>query len=140
MVEISEAGQARCHNPDTVWQVPDAFRSVYSHAFEVPAGKRLLFVSGQFGVTPQGALSADFETQCHQAMGNVEALLSEAGMGKGDIVKLTFFLVRAEDAPALVRARKERWSSDRAPSVTAVVVSALARPEYLIEIEAFAAA
>ena len=37
-----------------VWQVPDTFRSIYSHAVEVGNPGRVLFISGQFGVAPPG--------------------------------------------------------------------------------------
>ena len=40
----------------------------------------------------------------------------------------------------LVQIRQRRWAFNSAPSVTAIAVSALARPEYLIEIEAVAIA
>jgi hypothetical protein len=50
-------------NPPTVWQVPETFKSVYSHAIEVRDVNRLLMISGQFGVTPAGRLAADFATQ-----------------------------------------------------------------------------
>jgi enamine deaminase RidA (YjgF/YER057c/UK114 family) len=136
MLEIS----VKSHNPASVWQVPDPFRPIYSHAFEVPAGKRLLFISGQFGVAPDGALPPQFENQCEQAMNNVEALLAAAGMNTTNLVKVTYFLTRSDDAPMLGEIRRRRWSMSEAPSVTALVVSALARPEYVIEIEAIAAA
>jgi enamine deaminase RidA (YjgF/YER057c/UK114 family) len=126
-------------NPVTVWPVPEALRSVYSHACEAQAGARLLFVSGQFGVAPDGSLPDDFGGQCHQAMANVESLLADAGMTFSDVVKLTYYIVRAEDAPALGAARRDRWGSDAPPAVTMLVVSALAKPEYLVEIEAVAA-
>jgi enamine deaminase RidA (YjgF/YER057c/UK114 family) len=42
------------HNPDNVWLVPDTFRSIYSHAVEVGKPSRILFVSGQFGIAPDG--------------------------------------------------------------------------------------
>ena len=111
----------RSHNPASVWQVPDKFRSVYSHAFEVPAGKRLLFISGQFGVAPDGTLQADFEGQCKQAMGNVEALLDAAGMTKANLAKITYLLTRVTDAPILGQIRHARWSAVEPPSVTAFV-------------------
>jgi enamine deaminase RidA (YjgF/YER057c/UK114 family) len=68
------------HNPDSVWQVPDTLRSIYSHAAEVAKPGRILFISGQFGVAPDGHLGADFAAQRQQAMDNVEALLATAGM------------------------------------------------------------
>jgi len=102
-------------------QVPDRFRSVDSHAFEVPAGKRLLFISGQFGVAPDGMLQADFAGQCKQAMGNVEALLDAAGMTKANLAKITYLLTRVTDAPILGQIRHARWSAVEPPSVTAFV-------------------
>ena len=60
------------HNPDSVWQVPDTFRAIYSHAVEVGKPGRVLVISGQFGVTPDGHLGKDFAAQCEQAMDNVE--------------------------------------------------------------------
>jgi enamine deaminase RidA (YjgF/YER057c/UK114 family) len=128
------------HNPVTLWQVPDAFRSVYSHAAEVAAPSRVLFISGQFGVAPDGRLPVDFAAQCERAMDNVEALLAAAGMTTANIVKLTHYATQATDFPILVQIRQQRWAFDPAPSVTAIAVSALARPEYLIEIEAVASA
>ena len=128
------------HNPHTVWIVPESFRSIYSHAFEVRSGARLLFLSGQFGVAADGTLPNDFESQLDQAMKNVEALLASAGMGTENIVKITYLLTRVQDFPVLGQKRRERWSRVEPPSVTAIVVAGLGRPEYLVEIEAVAAA
>ena len=99
-----------------------------------------LYISGQFGIAPDGRLPATFVEQANLAMDNVEALLAAAGMTRANVVKLTYFLTRSSDAPDLGAIRRERWSSTEPPAVTAIVVSALARPEYLIEIEAVAVA
>jgi 2-iminobutanoate/2-iminopropanoate deaminase len=111
-----------------------------SHAAEIVTPARVLFISGQFGVAPDGKLRAEFAAQCEQAMDNVEALLAAAGMAAANIIRLTYYVTRAADFPALVQVRQRRWAFDPAPSVTALAVSALARPEYLIEIEAIAIA
>jgi enamine deaminase RidA (YjgF/YER057c/UK114 family) len=81
-----------------------------------------------------------FAAQCERAMGNVEALLAAAGMTTANIVKLTYYATQPTDFPILLQIRQQRWAFDPAPSVTAIAVSALARPEYLIEIEAVAIA
>ena len=128
------------HNPLTVWTVPEPFRTIYTHATEVPAGTRQLHVSGQLGVAPDGAMQPDFAGQLEAAMDNVEALLASAGLGQSDMVKTTFFLTRKEDLPALGEARRRRWASERPPAVTVIVVAALARPDALVEVEATAAA
>ena len=134
------ASVTTAHNPSSVWTVPQGFRSIYSHATELPAGMRILFISGQFGVAADGSLPPEFAEQAETAMNNVEALLSSAGMTKAHLVKLNYYLTRPADAPTLADIRRSRWSSAEPPAVTAIVVSSLARPEYLIEIEAIAAA
>jgi enamine deaminase RidA (YjgF/YER057c/UK114 family) len=127
-------------NPDTLWSPPSHLGQIYAHGAQVTAGARLLFVSGQFGVAPDGSLPDGFEAQADTAMANVERMLTAAGMNFANLAKLTFFLTRADDGPTLSQARQRRWGSDAPPAVTVITVSALARPEYLIEIEAVAAA
>ncbi len=72
-------------------------------------------------------------------MTNVEELLAAAKMAISDIVKVTYYLTRPTDLPALSEARTRRWKSDAPPAVTTLVVAALARPDLLIEIEVTAA-
>jgi len=69
-------------NPASVWGVPEPFKSIYSHAVEVTAGTRLLFISGQVGIARDGTPRVGFSEQCEQAMDNVEGLLSAAAMTK----------------------------------------------------------
>ena len=95
-------------------------------------------ISGQFGVAPDGHLAADFATQCEQAIDNVEAFHAASNMTLSDIAKLTYYVTSASNFPELVAIRRKRWAREPAPAVTAIVVSGLARPEYLIEIEAMA--
>lgn len=128
------------HNPATVWPVPEAFRAIYAHAVETPAGGRFLFVSGQLGLAPDGGLAQGFGAQCEQAMRDVEHLLEAAGMTEADLVKVAYYVTRADDLPALGEARRRRWASVAPPAVTTLVVAALARPDLLVEIEAIAAA
>lgn len=121
-------------NPPTVWTVPEQFRSIYTHALEAPTG-RTLYVSGQFGVAPDGQMHAEFPEQLEQAINNVEALLDAAGMALSDVAKATFFLTRASDLPSLGQARRVRWASETPSAVTVIVVAALARADALIEVE-----
>ena len=128
------------HNPTTIWPVPEVYRSIYSHAAETAAGARQLLISGQVGIAPDGTLPAGFGEQAELAMDNVEAILAEAGMGLANLAKLTFYLVRREDAALLTELRQRRWASAAPPAVTALFVSGLVRPELLVEIEAVAVA
>ncbi len=127
------------HNPATVWTVPEPFRTIYTHAREVPAGTRQIHVSGQFGVSPNGIMQPGFPAQLEQAMDNVEALLAAGEMDRTDMAKATFFLTGPEDLPALGEARRRRWASAEPAAVTVIVVAALARPDALVEVEVIGA-
>ena len=111
----------------------------YSDAVEVPAGGRTLFLSGTPGLTKDGHLPESFEEQAEQAWKNVAALLEEAGMGVGDLVKVSQYLTREEDIARYPPIRS-KWLGDHRPASMLLVIPALVRPEFLIEIEAFAVA
>ena len=75
------------HNPKTV-----TLAGKYSLGAEVPAGARLLYVSGQVGLDRKGKLQPGFEKQAEQVWKNIGQVLKSAGMGYKDIVKMTSFL------------------------------------------------
>src|SRR5215470_16029951 len=124
----------KIHNPAEIAPPVGA----YSHAIEVPAGARMLHISGQVGITPDGKVAAGIEAQTEAALRNILGILKAAGMGLEDVVKLTTFLVNANDI-AKVRAARIRVLGSHRPASTLVIISRLAAPEYLIEIEATAA-
>ena len=121
-------------NPNTVL----APTAPFSHGVETPAGARWLHISGQIGVTPDGKVPADFEAQATQCWRNVKAVLAAAGMGPENLVKCTHFLTRAEDVAAYGKIRARELGEAR-PASTLLVISALARPGLLVEVEAIAA-
>ena len=123
------------HNPATV---VEAFGGGYSQALEIQPGARLLFTAGQVGVAPDGTTADGFAAQADQTWANILALLAEGGMGVDDIVKITGYIVGHENFPAYAAARKNALGGVR-PASTAIIVPALALPEWVVEIEAVAA-
>ena len=123
------------HNPNTI---AAAFSS-YSLAVEAPGQARWLHVSGQVGVAPDGSLAEGPEAQMETAFRNILAILGSAGMGPHDLVKVTVFLTRSEDV-GLYRGVRDRMLAGATPASTLLIVSALASPDWLVEIEAIAAA
>ncbi|MHA1151229.1 MAG: RidA family protein [Alphaproteobacteria bacterium] len=123
------------HNPNTI---AAAFSS-YSLAVEVPAQARWLHLSGQVGVAPDGGLAQGPEAQMETAFRNILAILNSAGMGPHDLVRVTVFLTRREDV-GLYRQVRDRMLAGATPASTLLVVSGLADPGWLVEIEAIAAA
>lgn len=125
----------RASNPPTV--APPM--GPYSHSIQVPANARWLVTAGQIGVRPDGTIPDGFEAQHEQVWLNTMALLADAGMGPEDIVRLNVFSTDP-DGLKFVRAHRERFlSPDHTPASTWVVVSALATPELLVEMETIAA-
>lgn len=110
----------------------------FSHTVLVPEGMRLLYISGQVGTLPDGTAPDGIEAQAEATWANVKACLADAGMSAADLVKITTFLVRAEDVAAAGKARAANLGDAR-PASSTVIVSALVNPRLLIEIEAVAA-
>ncbi len=123
------------HNPGAV--APPFSR--YSHGVEAPAGARWLHVSGQVGVAPDGTLADSPRGQIERAFANVLGVLEAAGMGPHDLVKVTVFLTRREDI-ADYREVRDRAFQGAEPASTLLLISGLARPEWVVEVEAVAAA
>lgn len=111
----------------------------YSDAIELPGSSRLLFLSGTPGLTTDGLLPETFEEQAEQAWKNVFALLAHADMGPQHLVKVSQYLVRPEDIPNYGPIRS-KWLRDYRPASMLAVIPRLVRADFLIEIEAYAAA
>lgn len=110
----------------------------YSHGVEVPAGSRLLYISGEVGAQPDGTVPAGVEGQAEWCWKNISSILADAGMDVGDLVKITTYLVSADDMAAAGAARA-KYLGDARPGSATVIVAALVKPEWVIEIEAVAA-
>jgi len=87
---------------------------------------------------PDGTTPAGIEAQTEAVWRNLSAIIASAGMGISDIVKVTTYLVNERDFPPMA-ATRAKVLGDHRPASTAVIVRALARPEWLIEVEVIAA-
>src|SRR5258708_28014375 len=103
-----------------------------------PEGSRLLYISGEVGVLPDGTVPDTIEAEAEGCWRNIIAILADAGMGIDDLVKITTYLVRPEDVAAAGAARAKHFGDARPGSAT-IIVQALVNPALLIEIEAVAA-
>ena len=110
----------------------------YSDAVEAAPNQRWLFTSGTPGMDAAGALPDDITAQAELAWGHILRMLERAGMSVHDLVKITQYVIRAEDIPAYAKVRA-RMLGDARPASMLMVVAALPRPEFLLEIEAVAA-
>lgn len=114
---------------------------MYSHG--MLASGELLVVAGQVGADGTGKLAGyDIVSQAKQSLENIRAVVTAAGCSMRDIVRFQTFLTRAEDLDAFRRARGEAYrtyfGNGPYPPNTLLVISRLAHPDYLVEIEALA--
>lgn len=106
----------------------------------VKARGTMVFVRGQVGQdleTAQSVGGDDPAAQAEQAMKNVKMLLEEAGSSLDHICRIQVYLVRREDRDAVYRTIG-KWLKGVHPVSTGLFVAGLARPEWLMEIEATA--
>lgn len=108
----------------------------------VAKGARTIYVSGQVAVDASGALvgGTDLGQQTTQVMRNLGLALAAAGASFADVVKITTYVVdyRPEQRAVIGKARAPFFADRTPPASTLVGVSALAAPDWLIEIEAVA--
>jgi enamine deaminase RidA (YjgF/YER057c/UK114 family) len=100
----------------------------------------IVFLRGQVGTDLETAESVgigDPAAQAEQAMRNIETLLGEAGARLDEICKIVIYLTDIRYREAVYRV-VGRWLRGVHPVSTGLVVSALARPEWLVEIDATA--
>lgn len=112
----------------------------YAHGVEVPAGARLVVTSGQLGLRPDDSLPEDAEGQAAQCFANITAILAEAGMGPGDVIRINAFVTDRTHMAGYMAAR-DAWlaESKTLPASTLVIVSGFTRPEFKVEVEVTAA-
>jgi len=107
----------------------------------VARGSRIVFVSGQVALNADGQLvgERDLAAQAAQAFRNLLAALRAVGATAADVAKMTWYVVNysEEMSPVLLAARREAFG-EHTPASTLVGVQALARPGFLIEVEAIA--
>ena len=106
----------------------------------VVARGQMVFLRGQVGQdldTSQSVGIGDAGEQTRQAMANIKRLLEEAGSSLQHICKITVYIVDPRYREAVYR-EIGRWLKGVHPVSTGLVVSALARPEWLVEVEAIA--
>ncbi len=115
----------------------------YSHIAKVSKGT-LIYIAGQVSSDASGKLvgEGNFEAQVEQVFKNLKLALEAAGATMADIVKMNTYLVAEtsqEDVAKLRAVRDRHVNASKPPASTLVVVSRLARPGWLVEIEAVAA-
>jgi 2-iminobutanoate/2-iminopropanoate deaminase len=111
----------------------------YTHVVEVSGPVRTIYLAGQVATDKDGNIvgANDMKAQADQVFKNIEAALTAAGARFSDVVKVNIYTTDIGQVQA-VRDARQRYLGDAPPASTLVQVVHLARPEFMLEIEAIA--
>lgn len=112
--------------------------SHYNHAFYIEPGAAWMTLSGQLGERTDGSCPESVTEQSELAWQNVLTVLAEKGLGITNIVKVTSYIVDEENIDSYVQVHK-RVVGEHMPPWTLVIVPALGRPRYKVEVDVIAA-
>ena len=106
---------------------------------QVVRAGNIVFLRGQVGSDFEGKIvgNGDPQAQTDQAMKNVKQLLEEAGSCLDHICKITVYLTDRGYREKVYRALG-KWFKGVSPVSTGVIVSGLAKPEWVMEIDVIA--
>ena len=98
-----------------------------------------VYIAGQVAVNSKGKSvgRADALAQGRQVFRNIKALVEQAGGSMEDLVKITVYLTDIRHSEEVRQARNE-FIKGEPPTSTLLVVTALASPDFLVEIDAVA--
>ena len=123
-------------NPDGLIKNP-----AFTNVITVSGNARTIYIGEQNSNNAAGEIVAkgDFKGQTVQTLNNIQTALRAAGTDIDNIIKMTMYIVQGQKLEEGFEAFRQTWGMlQDPPTVTALFVSALANPDYLIGIEAIA--
>jgi enamine deaminase RidA (YjgF/YER057c/UK114 family) len=104
----------------------------------IAEGRRVAYISGQTGVDVEGKLvSEDAAGQTRQALANLQVCLDSLGASYANVARIAIYAVDvAANGRAIGQACGDYLPAENPPAGVVLGVAGLARPEYLVEIEA----
>ena len=141
-VSTADTAKAPTHKRIRPFNTKDSYpeQSLDNDLCQAVVANGVVYLRGQIGQdldTRESVGIGDIEAQAEKAMANIDLLLHEAGSGLADIVKVVVYLTDIRYREAVYRVMG-RWLKGVYPVSTGLVVEALARPEWLVEIDATA--
>jgi len=114
-------------------------RPTFSHVSTSTGPARIIATAGQVGADENGVVPGDVEEQIQLAFTNLHRCLVAAGATVADVFKLVYYIVDYDPSNRRHSKHLQAFLGEHRPATTLVPVPKLAKPEYLFEIEAYAA-
>ena len=109
--------------------------SNYVQAIVHNAAAKRVVISGQLGLDVKGQLAEGLEGQMRQAWSNVFAVMAASGFDKQDLIRAVIYVTLPGSVKTYRKIRDEMLEGHLCAN-TYLEISALAAPEFLVEIEA----
>jgi 2-iminobutanoate/2-iminopropanoate deaminase len=115
-------------------------KSVGYSQVAVATGGKIVFIAGQVAMDKSGNVVGkdDFRAQVQQVFENLKAAVEAAGGDLNDVIKLNSYFLNFSHLQEFREVRDKYINLKNPPASTAVQVTKLFRPEFLVEIEAVA--
>jgi enamine deaminase RidA (YjgF/YER057c/UK114 family) len=130
------AGSVRYINPDTLNKNP-----AFTNVVVVEGNVKTVYIGGQDAINASGEIvgKGDIVAQTEQILANVRAALEAGGARPEHIIKWNIYVVEGQSLQAGFAAFQNAWpQTPNPPAITGVFVSALAHPDFLVEMDAVA--
>jgi enamine deaminase RidA (YjgF/YER057c/UK114 family) len=130
------AGSVRYINPDTLNKNP-----AFTNVVVVEGNVKTVYIGGQDAINASGEIvgKGDIVAQTEQILANVRAALAAGGARPEHIIKWNIYVVEGQSLQAGFAAFQNAWPrTPNPPAITGVFVSALAHPDFLVEMDAVA--
>ena len=132
----SPQGQIQHINPDGLFKNP-----AFSQMITVQGPVKTIYIGGQDAVDASGKIvgKGDIKVQTEQVLNNIQGALKAAGAGLEHIIKWNIYIVQGQPLQPGFEVFQRVWGRrPNPPLVTAMFVSGLANPDFLIEMDAIA--
>src|SRR5258707_13459317 len=93
----------------------------YSHVVEITGPGRIVYIAGQLGLKPDGAIAGDFRAQVAQAFENLKSALAAVGATFEDVVKLNNYLVNIRTNLPIYREARDKYVNTASPPASTTV-------------------
>lgn len=119
---------------------PASMSQPTGYSYAVKKSGTPVYIAGQVALDGEGKIvgEGDPAAQTEQVLANIKTVVEACGGTMADIVKINVYVTDISYRPAIAAARAKHFAEGQYPASTFVVISALAQPQFLVEIEAVA--
>jgi enamine deaminase RidA (YjgF/YER057c/UK114 family) len=131
-----DSGSVRYINPDSLNKNP-----AFTNVVVVEGNVKTVHIGGQDAVNASGEIvgKGDIVAQIRQILANLRAALEAGGARPEHIIKWNLYVVEGQPLQAGFAAFQNAWpETPDPPAITMAFVSALAHPDFLVEMDAVA--